>query len=88
MLLTAQVVRGSVGSPNVMVGDRLELDACDLELVCILYLRLSKFQLSDATHTRLQQQFLHHLAGHIGQPKLTARVAVGEPFVVHPQAVE
>ena len=34
MLLTAQVVRGSVGSPNVMVGDRLELDACDLELVC------------------------------------------------------
>ena len=44
MLLTAQVVRGSVGSPNVMVGDRLELDACDLELVCTLYLRLSKFQ--------------------------------------------
>ena len=51
MLLTAQVVRGSVGSPNVMVGDRLELDACDLELVCTLYLvpctlRFSKFQLS------------------------------------------
>ena len=38
MLLTAQVVRGSVGSPNVMVGDRLEFDACDLELVCTLYL--------------------------------------------------
>ena len=51
ILLTAQVVRGSVGLRNVMVGDRLELDACDLELVCtlylvsrILYLRLSKFQ--------------------------------------------
>ena len=29
MLLTAQVVRCSVGSPNVMVGDRLELGSCD-----------------------------------------------------------
>ena len=52
ILLTAQVVRGSVGSPNVMVGDRLELDACDLELVCTLYLRLSKFQLSAAPARR------------------------------------
>ena len=46
MLLTAQVVRGSVGSPNVMVGDRLELDACDLELVCTLYLVPSTFEVS------------------------------------------
>ena len=46
MLLTAQVVRGSVGSLNVMVGDRLELDACDLELVCTLYLVPSTFEVS------------------------------------------
>ena len=46
MLLTAQVARGSVGSPNVMVGDRLELDACDLELVCTLYLVPSTFEVS------------------------------------------
>ena len=46
ILLAAQVVRGSVGSPNVMVGDRLELDACDLELVCTLYLVPSTFEVS------------------------------------------
>ena len=48
ILLTApaQVVCGSVGSPNVMVGDRLELDACDLELVCTLYLVPSTFEVS------------------------------------------
>ena len=46
ILLTAQVVRGSVGSPNVMVGDRLELDAWDLELVCTLYLVPSTFEVS------------------------------------------
>ena len=46
MLLTAQVARGSVGSPNGMVGDRLELDACDLELVCTLYLVPSTFEVS------------------------------------------
>ncbi len=46
MLLTAQVVRGSVGSPNLMVGDRLELDAWDLELVCTLYLVPSTFEVS------------------------------------------
>ncbi len=44
--LKSQVVRGSVGSPNVMVGDRLELDACDLELVCTLYLVPSTFEVS------------------------------------------
>ena len=32
-----------------MVGDRLELDACDLELVCIVYLGFPMFQLSPAT---------------------------------------
>ena len=37
-LLTGRVVRGSVGSPRVDGGDRLELDDCDLELVCTLYL--------------------------------------------------
>ncbi len=31
MLLTAQVVRGSVGSPNVMVGDRLYLASCTFD---------------------------------------------------------
>ena len=46
MLLTAQVVRGSVGSLNVMVDDRLELDACDLELVCTLYLVPSTSEVS------------------------------------------
>ena len=28
-----------------MIGDRLEFGACDLELVCILYLGIFKFQL-------------------------------------------
>ena len=46
MLLTAQVIRGSVGSPNVMVGDRLELDACELEFLCALYLVPSFFEVS------------------------------------------
>jgi len=46
ILLTAQVVRGSVGSPRVDGGDRLELDACDLKLVCTLYLVPSIFQVS------------------------------------------
>ena len=55
MLLTAQVVRGSVGSPNVMVGDRLELDACDLELVCTLYLVPSTFEVSAYRRPRLRR---------------------------------
>ena len=46
ILLKAQGVRGSVGSLNAMVGDRLELDACDLELVCTLYLVPSTFEVS------------------------------------------
>ena len=46
MLLTAQVVRGSVGSPNLIMGDRLELDACELELVCTLYLVPSTSEVS------------------------------------------
>ena len=53
MLLTAQVVRGSVGSRNVMVGDRLELDACDLELVCTLYLVPSTFEVSASVCARI-----------------------------------
>ena len=32
-----------------MVGDRLELDACDLELVCIVYLGFPMCQLRPAT---------------------------------------